>query len=105
MAWLIFLLLLIAGVAAMLIVPALFAPAKGEQAKDVRFEAGNPPFGRVRRRMAMQYLAYVYLAVAIEAVAGLAFVYYLLTSNVLDIVVAILASAATAYFIVREHGR
>lgn len=106
MAWLIYLLVLTAALAALLIAPMLLAPRRRTEAKEVRFEAGNPPYGRTRRRMAMQYINYVYLAVAAESIVGMSIAYYLMDAGVLlAALIAIAATTATAYVAAKGYGR
>ncbi|MGC9118898.1 MAG: NADH-quinone oxidoreductase subunit A [Thermoproteus sp.] len=105
MAWLIFLLALAASLAALLIAPRLLAPRRASGAKEVRFEAGNPPYGKARRRMAMQYIVYVYLAVAVESVVGMSIAFYLMDPGSLpEILAAVAAATAVAYLTARGHG-
>ncbi|MFB6491104.1 MAG: NADH-quinone oxidoreductase [Thermoproteus sp. AZ2] len=71
-----FLVLLAAGLALLYAVPKLFAPRAKTKPKELRFEAGNPPYGRLRRRMVIQYIRYVLAAASFEALASLALVAY-----------------------------
>ncbi len=104
MAWLIFLLALTASLIALLMAPRLLAPRRLTRAKEVRFEAGNPPYGKARRRMVMQYLGYVYLAMATESIVGASIALYLIDAKVLwAALVAVAAAAATAYVAARGH--
>ncbi|NPA24020.1 MAG: hypothetical protein GXO23_06985 [Crenarchaeota archaeon] len=36
--------------------------------KSMRFEAGNPPMDRVKKKLIMQYFGYVFMAVCLECV-------------------------------------
>ncbi|NPA70558.1 MAG: NAD(P)H-quinone oxidoreductase subunit 3 [Crenarchaeota archaeon] len=38
------------------------------QIKSMRFEAGNPPMDKVRKKLIMQYFGYVFMAVCLECV-------------------------------------
>lgn len=94
-----FLVLLAAGLALLYALPKLFAPSARTKAKDVRFEAGNPPYGRLRRKMVIQYIRYVLAAASLEALASLAFVAYstapqdLITPLALTAVIAVVIAA------------
>ncbi len=106
MAWLIFLIALLASLAALFLAPRVLAPKAPAEAKEARFEAGNPPYGRARKRMAMQYMTYVYLAVGVESVVGMSIAYYIMDPGSLWAALAVIAAAgATAYIVAREHGR
>ncbi|NPA99826.1 MAG: hypothetical protein GXO10_00450 [Crenarchaeota archaeon] len=39
-----------------------------KQIKSMRFEAGNPPMDKVRKKLIMQYFGYVFMAVCLECV-------------------------------------
>ncbi len=38
------------------------------QVKSMRFEAGNPPMDKVRKKLIMQYFGYVFMAICLECV-------------------------------------
>ncbi|MEL9990138.1 MAG: NADH-quinone oxidoreductase subunit A [Thermoproteus sp.] len=69
-ALLIFVVLLLAALMALVAISYFLAPRREAETKKRRFEAGNPPYGRVERRLLMQYFGYIYLATAFEAVVG-----------------------------------
>ncbi len=45
--------------------------------KSLRFEAGNPPMDRVRKKLIMQYFGFIFMAVCLECV----FLYFLILST------------------------
>lgn len=99
-----FLALLAAALAALYLIPKLLAPSGSKsKAKDERFEAGNPPFGGVRRAVRVQYARYVVAAAGIEALASLALVSYASSPGDLPYSAALaVASAALIAAVGRE---
>ncbi len=102
-AFALFLVLLAIALGALVLVGYLLAPKSPHVAKERRFEAGNPPFGEVKRRLLMQYVGYIYMVTAIEASAGLMVVVALWRGVVsLDVALALAtALALIAIYVVR----
>ncbi|MEM0369591.1 MAG: hypothetical protein QXK71_04440 [Pyrobaculum sp.] len=73
----IFVVILTAAVVGLVVLGYLLAPKARGEIRERRFEAGNPPFGEVKRRLVMQYVGYIYLVTAVEAVVGLLIVGWL----------------------------
>ena len=48
------------------IVSYFVAPKRPSIVKERRFEAGNPPIDRVRKKLIMQYFGFVFMAVCLE---------------------------------------
>lgn len=69
-ALLVFIALLLVASTALVAISYFLAPRRQTEAKKRRFEAGNPPYGKVERRLLMQYFGYIYLVTAFEAVVG-----------------------------------
>jgi len=95
-ALLLFLALLFAALAALVYVGYRLAPKRPSEVKERRFEAGNPPYGEVKRRLVAQYVGYIYLVTAVEAVAGLLIVYALLSGGASPSLFAALALSLVA---------
>lgn len=98
-----FIVLLVAAVVGLVVVGYLLAPKVRGEIRERRFEAGNPPFGEVKRRLVMQYVGYIYLVTAIEAVAGLLIVGLLWYGAIgIELAVAVgIALGLTAAFVAR----
>lgn len=74
--------LLAAALALLVVVGYLLAPRRPSELKERRFEAGNPPYGEVKRRLVMQYIGYIYLVTAVEALVGVMIIAALLGVSV-----------------------
>ncbi|MEZ0319840.1 MAG: hypothetical protein ABWK05_07620 [Pyrobaculum sp.] len=81
-ALVIFIGLLAAALVLLVAVGYLLAPRRSSEVKERRFEAGNPPYGEAKRRLVMQYIGYIYLATAIEALVGIMIIAALLGVDV-----------------------
>ncbi|MFN3803755.1 MAG: NADH-quinone oxidoreductase subunit A [Pyrobaculum sp.] len=70
-AFVLYVALLTLALVLLVVVGYMLAPRRPGKVKERRFEAGNPPYGEVKRRLVVQYVGYIYMATAFEAVAGL----------------------------------
>lgn len=54
----------------------LIAPQAPTEAKRRRYEAGNPPQGEAKSRLAMQYFGYVLMLVTLEPLIAVPIIYF-----------------------------
>ncbi|CCC82434.1 NADH-quinone oxidoreductase subunit A [Thermoproteus tenax] len=57
----------------------LLAPQAPTEAKRRRYEAGNPPHGEPKSRLAMQYFGYVLMLVTLGALIAVPLIYFALS--------------------------
>ncbi|MFN7105246.1 MAG: hypothetical protein ACK4M3_01465 [Pyrobaculum sp.] len=97
-AFVLYVALLALALVLLVVVGYVLAPKRPGEIRERRFEAGNPPYGEVKRRLVVQYVGYIYMATALEAVAGLlivaALTYRLVTPELALAVAAVLAISA-----------
>ncbi|MEZ0248148.1 MAG: NADH-quinone oxidoreductase subunit A [Thermoproteus sp.] len=81
----------------------LIAPQAPTEAKRRRYEAGNPPQGEAKSRLAMQYFGYVLMLVTLEPLIAVPIVYFAISPSyasaiyLLVIVALIVIAAMYAY--------
>lgn len=80
----------------------LIAPQAPTEAKRRRYEAGNPPQGEAKSRLAMQYFGYVLMLTILEPLVAIPLVYFALSptsveSAVYLLVAVTLLALATLY--------
>jgi len=79
----------------------LIAPQAPTEAKRRRYEAGNPPQGEAKSRLAMQYFGYVLMLVALEPLIAVPVVYFAISptaaSAVYLLVIAAVIMLASLY--------
>ena len=97
MALIIFIALLVLAAALPIALAYVLAPRAPSEVKERRFESGGPPFGEVRRRLVMQYFGFIFLVVALEAVASLALIYAVIAGEYVVPGVVAAAIGAVAY--------
>lgn len=85
----VFLFLLAAALAALVVLGYRLAPRKPSEVKERRFETGGPPFGEVKRKLVVQYIGYIYLVTAVEALVGLMIVAALATTSLESLAVSV----------------
>ncbi|MGK0548933.1 MAG: NADH-quinone oxidoreductase subunit A [Pyrobaculum sp.] len=69
--FLVFLGVLAVALVGLVVLGYLLAPRRPSEVKERRFETGGPPFGEVKRKLVVQYIGYIYLVTAVEALVGL----------------------------------
>jgi len=82
----------------------LIAPRRPTPQKLMRYEAGNPETGPAKAPLAMQYLGYLLMLVALEPAAALPIAVYIFTGNLVSTiytalvgVLVLLAASTYAY--------
>jgi NADH-quinone oxidoreductase subunit A len=103
MAFLVFLLALLGALVLLVAIGYVLAPKKPSDVKYRRFEAGGPPFGEAKRRLLMQYIGYIYLVTAVEALVGLMIVAYLSKPAALEFAVYLAVALVLVAAFVARH--
>lgn len=86
----------------------LIAPQAPTEVKRRRYEAGNPPQGEAKSRLAMQYFGYVLMLVTLEPLIAVPLVYFALSPTSVEsalylVIIVVLLALASLYAYVHSR--